>query len=180
MKWQKLSYKSRGVLIILITLFVLLLAVLFPVRRTIEAKTKVIEIDKKIASAIHAPDSIALMKLQIGKWSKLVTTNITEEVIQIKLFEEVGVIGDQNEVEIKVLKELSKRKDREFILKNFDVEMTGKFNNLLKALHCLEGQLLYGQILSVRFEKRRLKGGKKEKLYMNLLIQSIIKDDQNN
>ncbi|TAJ09152.1 hypothetical protein DMA11_20660 [Marinilabiliaceae bacterium JC017] len=175
MKWNSLSSKKKSGLIFAATLILLIITWISPIKRTIQAKRSCESLKEKIKDGKNAPAAIAQLESSIETWSNEMITDLDAEALQIKLFEEVGGAANKYHVQIRGLRSIGIRKDKEFCFQTFEVIMVGGFKNQLQVLFLLEKHLKYGKVASVEFSRKKVKGKKYEELFTKLLIQSATK-----
>jgi hypothetical protein len=169
-----LTYKQQFFYLVLIGILAFILAYWIAISRTVETRSNLKDIRKKMEQIGTAPENIALLEKRVALINKIIGENPNDiPEFQKNLLNIISNYCAENSLILKEFPQIHtwQEQDYQFITGYASIE--GPFTTLLKLLYNLESTHSVGRIVSVDFSSVEDRKLKRTRLTMSIYIQTI-------
>lgn len=93
--------------------------------------------------------------------------------MQNSLLKNIHVFSEKNFIRVVDFKEPHQISKKDYTIKTSQFSLQGDYQSIITLIHALEQQTVYGEIIHIRFEKKRNYRAYKNYLQAHILLKSI-------
>lgn len=178
MGWNHYSDKKRCKILLLFATGVVLLTLLMPFRRTVDAKRNCFRLTKSIEEARQASLQIDELRKKMALWEEGMNVNLTRDGFRDYLFKTSGELSVRNSVRVNGIALLYEQIDGDFNFDTYEMILCGGFHELIKSVYWLETKSNHGRILSVGYSLVKNNHTRDIELQARIILQSITRHEK--
>jgi hypothetical protein len=172
---RRKEYKTKYFFTVGIFLFVVFIAYLGPVSKTIELKTRKDKMQEELLKLGKAPERISAVKKQLNKLDEVIGFTDTVIFNQSVLFMKISGYAAKCQVSIREIPQRHLYAENDLIIETNIFKFEGNYIDLVKLLNDIEGSLNNFSVVSVDFYRIKDRKTKRYKLLADFFIQGIRK-----
>lgn len=173
--FENLTYKQKFFGVIIGFVILLLAAYKKTLRHTLASKQQLNIVEQRLEGVNDAYNDLANLRENVKILDNIIGGNNSEpQLVQRQL---LNFITKQNfKANIVGIKDVHKYRNDEFTIYTNQIEIQGSYNDLLNLLYMCEKNFKDSRILSAKFYTKKNYTTRKEKLYLNIILQNYEKN----
>nr|WP_319570069.1 hypothetical protein [uncultured Draconibacterium sp.] len=172
------KYKKRLYLVVAVFIFTLLLSWKMAIKPSIDLYSNVKHQQDQLELLENAPQQIALLKRKLELVDQQIGASATD-IKQEQIINEISqYINDRKQIDLCQLSPVHKQQRENYIIQTFQLELEGRFTQLVQLLQFFEQKKSIGKIASTEFYIHNDRKNKTNKLRLRLYIQTFSKPAQ--
>jgi hypothetical protein len=177
---KRLSYKNKIIFLGVAAILLFILIYQMAIAETLAAYSKLKMSENQLVMIEKAPEEIASIKAKLDKFATSVGGSMDTVYRNEPLLEFLSDVCKKNQTVLADYLSPHVFNQDDFVIETKTAVIEGRFLNLISTMHEVERNYLHGKTISASFQlKEDLKSGQR-RLYLTLLIQSVINQHDSN